>query len=272
MSETIRVRSKKTKFIQLEHDLHDYLGVIGSHGYVVYSILEKYANFDTGRCYPKIATIAATMCVSRATVHTALADLVTAKLVAVTSGSETGKHNEYTLLPIGGGVSGLTGVSAGQQGVSAGQHPNKEELEPSNNNQLTLSPPSSEKISKKKKQVDPRHAPFKELIFRCYRYMNQQSDPPWGPGDAKQLSALLTETPRLTEQQFRHWLANYSKSEDITRSARPSCFLPRISNYGSGPRDEWHRVKLQALRDDGPTPGEILRNQLAEENKRKGLM
>jgi hypothetical protein len=135
------------------------------------------------------------------------------------------------------------------------------------------SPEVAKPVHKGKQKSDPRHAPFKELIFRCYRYLNQDSDPPWGPGDAKQLSALLTETPGLTEQQFKRWLANYANSEDVTRSARPSAFLPRLFNYGSGPRDEWHRVKHQTRAvNDSPGPGAILREQLAEENRRKGLM
>lgn len=148
----------------------------------------------------------------------------------------------------------------------------KPRVEPEEAKELSLTSSEPTKPPKKKKEVDPRHAPFREVIFRCYRYMNQGNDPSWGPGDAKQLSALLTETPRLTEQQFKRWLKNYSESDDITKSSRPSVFLPRISNYGSGPRDEWHRVKRLTVTDDGPGPGEMLHRQLAEENRRKGLM
>jgi len=123
----------------------------------------------------------------------------------------------------------------------------------------------------KRNGVDPRHKPFQDLIFRCYRHMNH-SDPPWDGSEAKQLALLLKAAPQLTEEEFRHWLWNYSQSKDITPSARPRIFLPGISNYGSGPRDVYRRVTaVRRIDDDGPSPGTVLRRQLAEENQRKGF-
>ena len=113
---------------------------------------------------------------------------------------------------------------------------------------FSLSAPSSQgdgpKTSKKKSKSngsDPRHQPFKDLIFRCYRYQNDGEDPPWGPGDAKQLSSLLKETPKLDAEEFAYWLKYYAQSDNTNPADRPAKFLPKIHSYANGPLNGFGR-------------------------------
>jgi hypothetical protein len=164
---SIRVRSTKGKFVQLEHELHDYLPKIGSNAYVLYSILERFSNHETGLCFPKISTIAAMMGVSRPTVHSALKSLIDCALIEFKSGAENGKANEYVLVPVGCKNS-LQGCKDILQGCKNSLHPNKEELEPFNYNQLTLTSPSapSDGINKKTSDLD---------IGKLFEYFCQSS-------------------------------------------------------------------------------------------------
>ena len=102
----------------------------------------------------------------------------------------------------------------------------------------------------KKKTGDPRHSEFQKLIFRCHRYLNKNDTPSWDASDAKQLSLLLKAKPDLTSAQFHAWLGNYADSENINPASRPRKFLPKITEYASGPLDKFgkplqeQRVKL----------------------------
>jgi hypothetical protein len=106
------------------------------------------------------------------------------------------------------------------------------------------------KPNAKKKKTDSRHSEFQKLLFRCHRYLNDNDTPPWDGSDAKQLSLLLKAKPDLTTKQFHIWLGNYAASENINPSSRPRKFLPKISEYASGPLDKFgkpleeKRVKL----------------------------
>lgn len=101
----------------------------------------------------------------------------------------------------------------------------------------------STKPSKKKKDkskvVDPRHTPFKKLTIRCYQYLNDVKDTPWGPRDAGQLAAVLKRYPALIESEFYCWLKNYTRSKGINRADPPYVFLPRIEKYRNEPLDKF---------------------------------
>lgn len=96
-----------------------------------------------------------------------------------------------------------------------------------------LNPPPEKKSSK--------HAEFKDLIFRCYAYLNNGELPPWDGSDAKQLSLVIRAKPDLDATKFHQWLANYAASENINPAARPREFLPRISDYTGGPLNKFGR-------------------------------
>lgn len=87
---------------------------------------------------------------------------------------------------------------------------------------------------------DHRHKDFKELIFKCYRYLNEE-DPPWDASDAKQLKSLIKAKPDLDKEKFHSWLLNYAESKDINPSDRPRKFLPKLPSYAGGVLNKFGR-------------------------------
>jgi uncharacterized protein YdaU (DUF1376 family) len=86
-----------------------------------------------------------------------------------------------------------------------------------------------------------KHKAFKELIFRCYEHLNPEEKTPWDGSDANQLSAVIKAVPTLDAEKFYQWLKNYIASENINPAARPRAFLPKITDYASGPLDKFGR-------------------------------
>jgi hypothetical protein len=103
-------------------------------------------------------------------------------------------------------------------------------------------------MAKKKKQVDPRHVVFKDMLFRCFRFLNNGMNPPWDGSDAKQLDLTLKANPELTADQFYRCLVYYSDSHNIIPGARPRKFLPNISEYANGPLDKYNRPLVEKKR------------------------
>jgi hypothetical protein len=264
----ISVRSRFSSFTAIDNVIiRKHFRSINGNAFKVWCVLRQFADYQDGTCFPYVSTIAEMAGVGRNTVYRSLSELVASKFLELESGKKTGKANSYVVTyPDHPSPKMGEGCPILGEGVSQNGGDNKEQQELTNKNQLTHTPSESQRS-----KVDERHRPFQDLIFRCYQHMNH-SDPSWDASDAKQLALLLKATPQLTEDRFRHWLWNYSQSKDITPSARPRTFLPRIADYGSGPRNEFRRVIKRQVSDDGPSPGVVLRKQLAEENRRKGLV
>jgi len=93
---------------------------------------------------------------------------------------------------------------------------------------------------KSKSKADPRHIEFKDLIFRCYNYLNGEN-PPWDASDAKQLSNLLKAKPDLDAKRFHLWLGNYAESKDINPADRPRRFLQKLPSYANGSLNQYGR-------------------------------
>lgn len=91
--------------------------------------------------------------------------------------------------------------------------------------------------SRDKREVDSRHSPFKEILGKAWKVKNT-SEMTWGPGEAKQLSLLLSSNPSLTADAFRHLLHNRHKSS-VNQSERPLKWLPSLTDYASGPIDRY---------------------------------
>jgi hypothetical protein len=91
----------------------------------------------------------------------------------------------------------------------------------------------------KKKTPDPRHLPVREFNSKCYTYLNDKAECPWGPADAKQLDILLKRFPSLSVGEFHQWLLNYASSENINPSDPPYKFIPRLEQYRSGPLNQF---------------------------------
>ena len=77
---------------------------------------------------------------------------------------------------------------------------------------------------------DMRFLAFKALIFRMFQW-KWQCDPRWGPMDAKQLSSLLVENPKLTDREFALGLKNLAESDDVPARQRPGYWLPKFDAY-----------------------------------------
>jgi hypothetical protein len=112
---------------------------------------------------------------------------------------------------------------------------------------LILSPPSSELTNGKLKKPDPRHQQFRKELETFWKYVNKGNPVPnWGPGDAGQLGRLLKEWPDLDLHGFQVWLLNYSNSDNINSLHLPKQFLPRLHEYADGPLDKYGKQEANA--------------------------
>lgn len=130
------------KFTVIPHPIADHICKIGAAAFTLYYLLCKFADFESGECFPKIETLAKLAGCSRRSVFRSIEILEENGLVTRESGVETGSFNKYWItpshqLPQGGGVPkqpyGCAKTYIG--GVADLAHPNKEELEPTNENQ-----------------------------------------------------------------------------------------------------------------------------------------
>jgi hypothetical protein len=120
----------------------------------------------------------------------------------------------------------------------------EQELEQELDQELDISSeekPSDGRIVLENSKKATKHTAFKELIFRCYEYLNREEITPWDGSDAKQLSAVIKAVPTLDAEKFHQWLKNYAASENINPAARPRVFLPKITDYAGGPLDKFGR-------------------------------
>lgn len=99
-------------------------------------------------------------------------------------------------------------------------------------------PPSRVEPSKKPKKSDPRHQPFKELIFKYYERWNKRN-PVWNGREAKALFDILASDPNLTADTFTDWLFNREQSEGVNLADRPGVFLEKLTSYAAGPLDRY---------------------------------
>lgn len=239
----IKIRSRSRKFIQIDHELFEaYAGKLTPSAFMVYCALKKFADYHTGECYPKLDTLCVLLGTGISTIQRGLKELCDCGLVEKKSGQMEGKPNEYLILeyPVGG-CSSMTSrvVKNDQGGCSLVNSPNKEELEPLNENQLTLSSPSAPNgdRSKKKRKTDsdPRHFPFRQKLEKYWNYLNpDQGEYYWTAADAKHLKFFLEKWPSMDLDKFHDWLWNRSQSESIIRSQVPYQFLSSLNIYADG--------------------------------------
>lgn len=131
---SVRCTSRDDKYAQVPNILiESYGSKIGPLGIAVYAVLRKFADYETGDCYPKLSTIGSTLGISRNTVLKAIKLLSDNGIIEVASGQESGTRNEYVINRLG--VQNLTGgVQNLSRGCSEFDYPNKEEVEPLNEN------------------------------------------------------------------------------------------------------------------------------------------
>ena len=94
---------------------------------------------------------------------------------------------------------------------------------------------------REKKPPDSRHEEFKTSLGKYWKSKNAV-DMPWGPSDARQLSNLLAENPKLDNETFLACLRNRAKSE-VVHSSRPASWLSHALDYLNGPLDKYGKPK-----------------------------
>jgi uncharacterized protein YdaU (DUF1376 family) len=97
-----------------------------------------------------------------------------------------------------------------------------------------------QKTSRETREVDPRHAQFRELtgIYWCHK--NPALQMPWDGSEAKQLSSLLAANPSLDGDGFKELLNRRSKSQ-VNHAERPRAWLPKVTDYAGGPLNEFNK-------------------------------
>lgn len=91
---------------------------------------------------------------------------------------------------------------------------------------------------KRERTADPRHEPFREMLSKAWKVKNPTTEMPWGPGEAKQLSLLLSAVPSLDESTFRQLLHNRHKSE-VNHAESPLKWIRKLTDFGGGPLNQY---------------------------------
>lgn len=247
-SDTIAIRSRLNKFTVVEnYILEVHARKIGGDGFLLWCLLRKYADYQTGECYPKIATLADMMGCSRRTVERLMPVLENCGFLERESGALQGDANRYFVTAPK--VTGCDNLTQGCDKNDVGgcdnlTHPYKEQQEPINNTHLTLSPPSSEvplpKKPKQEKPTDPRYPEFIEALKVGYDRRKWQFS--FNGADGKQMLTLLRDRPRWSVQDFRKALKHYFESEKVVPGDLPRYYLGKLPRYHAGPLTEFGKL------------------------------
>jgi uncharacterized protein YdaU (DUF1376 family) len=95
-----------------------------------------------------------------------------------------------------------------------------------------------QKTSRGKREVDPRHAEFRDFTRTYWDHKNPNIAMPWDGSDAKQLSSLLAANPTLDGDAFKELLKRRAKSQ-VNHAERPRVWLPKVTDYAGGPLNEF---------------------------------
>jgi hypothetical protein len=145
--------------------------------------------------------------------------------------------------------------------------PSKALLSPieANSNSNSNCNSTNKKPSRDKREVDPRHAPFKELVARYWTAHNPELPLPWDGGEAKQLSCLLAANPTLDEAGVLSLLRSRHAS-DVNHSERPRQWLARLTDFAGGPLNQYGKPKgLENANGKGSSALRALRESLCED-------
>jgi len=93
---------------------------------------------------------------------------------------------------------------------------------------------------KPKKAVDERHTPFRQALEKYWLHKNQE-EMPWDASDAKQLSNLLSASPKLGLESFQRLLTNRSNSPAVRHGERVRVWIENIMQYSQGPLDQYNQ-------------------------------
>lgn len=231
----MEIRDRRRGFLWVNNEIiDDYAPRLGAVSILVYLYMSRFANNNSGVCWPSQEKMAEFCGCNERTVRRATAELEKLGLIHVERRKNgTITQNYYTLLdpPPTGQICPIGEVPTGHQRPD--QPDTTAPLTRLIEQDLNTSPSASDDRKLK-------HQTFKELIFKCYNYLNDEN-PPWDGSDAKQLDSIIKSKPDLTPEKFHDWLISYAKSENINPAARPRVFLTKISDYAAGPLNKFGR-------------------------------
>lgn len=111
--------------------------------------------------------------------------------------------------------------------------------------------PELTESEKPEKMADPRHTPFKEAVHEHWRATVPASEEaPWNGSEGRALDNLLRANPKLSLDQFKQCLANRAQSA-VQASDRPRRWLETVTDYMSGPKDEYGKPLQKKPREPG---------------------
>lgn len=240
---------------------------------------------EEGFCWPKIEQLERKSRLSRSGVKFCLKRLVdTGDLKIIQESTGPGVSKKYQL---GGqyltpleekGVSKQQkgGQLANPNGVSR-HHRNKEEPSVIHNRQepsVILTAEAKKPISDFEltapPEKDTRYKSFLEILYRFYEWTKQKV--PMYAADFDQLKKFLSACPSLSEQEFKTWLGNYARSDEVNLATAPRALLPKLGTYAPGPLNKYGRPKDAEIEPESKEARlirknrEVLERMAAKEN------
>jgi uncharacterized protein YdaU (DUF1376 family) len=96
------------------------------------------------------------------------------------------------------------------------------------------------KTSCVKREIDSRHADFRELTGMYWAHKNPEIAMPWDASEGKQLTLLLAANPALDGDVFKGLLNQRAKSQ-VNHAERPRVWLSKVTDYARGPLNEFNK-------------------------------
>lgn len=244
--------------------IDDYATKIGGTALLVYMVLCRYANNETGQARPSQETLAEKCGVASRSIRRAIVALEEAKLIEKQQQTVKGQwdSNVYYLLQIDRRPNLASGHTVGQT-VGHERPINKTEQD------RTISCPPSSDAPKESKETDPRYKVFIEAISSGYKKRGWEFA--WGARDGKQMKALLKEHPAWTVEMLLKCLKNYFASEKVVPGDQPYRYLTKLPRYHAGPLNEFGKLLRPVTVEPTSNPFDEERKQLDEYKKRKGV-
>lgn len=222
----------------------EFAAKIGPLGLAVYVILCRYVNYDTSTCFPSQELIAEKLNISRNTVKRGLVLLeATGMITSRRDGDSVAAKTIYSLLP--------TRAQNLSTPCSKSEHERAQNLSTNNTKLTRLNKPlpaADNLVLIPLADTRSTHTQCREIMFRCYVYLNEGRPCPWDESDSKQLSVLLKSNQQMTVEKFREWLLNYADSGNINPADRPRKIISRLTSYASGPLNEYGRPLVEKKR------------------------
>lgn len=224
---------------------------------LVLTSIANHADKYGKNAWPSVATIAQESRISEREVQRSLPELVNlGELVIEANAGPHGTHFYHLPKMPGVTICHPQGVTSGPIGVTIGRK-RGDQLSPEPSFNRPIKQPSKSKPSAEAKNAssgnkpdfqltappekDTRYKSFLEILFKFYDWTKQKV--PMYAADFDQLKKFLGACPTLTEQEFKTWLGNYARSDEVNLATAPRSLLPKLGTYAPGPLNKYGRPK-----------------------------